>query len=102
MCSSIESMVSILQQSPLLILDFVRHLRLLGPGDFTLCAARKYVVNLWSWIFLFLREFRKHLHKFFVRETIVCVHAFTVIAHTMMADLLTINPLSSFDTDSSF
>jgi hypothetical protein len=30
------------------------------------------------------------------------VHAFTVIAHTMMADLSTLGPLSSFDTDSSF
>jgi hypothetical protein len=102
MRSSIESMVSVLQQSPLWILDFVRHLRLLGPGVFTLCVVRKYVVNLWSWIFLFLREFRKHLHKFFVQETIDCVHAFTVIAHTMMTDLLTLDPLSSFDTDSSF
>ena len=30
------------------------------------------------------------------------MHAFTVIAHTMMTDLSTINSLSSFDTDSSF
>jgi hypothetical protein len=30
------------------------------------------------------------------------VHAFTVIMHTMMADLLTLDPLSSFDTNLSF
>ena len=99
MRSSITSMASILRRSPLLILDFVR---LLAAGKLTLCVARKYFVHLWSRIFLFLREFRKCLHKFFVRETIECVHAFTVIAHTTMADLSTLNPLSSFDTDSSF
>ncbi len=30
------------------------------------------------------------------------MHAFTVIAHTMMTDLSTIDPLLLFDTDSSF
>ena len=63
---------------------------------------RKYLIYLWSEIFLFLREFRKWLHNFFVRRTTECVHAFTVLAHTTMADVLTFDPLSSFDTDSSF
>ncbi len=30
------------------------------------------------------------------------MHAFTVIVHTMMADLLTLDPLSSFNMDLSF
>ncbi len=57
---------------------------------------------LWSEIFTFLREFRKWLHNFFVRRTTGCVHAFTVLAHTTMADLSTLDPLLLFDTDSSF
>ena len=50
----------------------------------------------------FLREFGKRLHKFFSRETLDYVHAFTILTHTTIADQLTHDPLSSFDTDSSF
>ena len=50
----------------------------------------------------FLREFGKRLHKFFSRETLDYVHAFTNLTQTTIADRLTHDPLSSFDTDSSF
>jgi hypothetical protein len=76
--------------------------RLLAAQEFTFLTVRNSCVDLYSWLFMFLREFRKCLHKFFARETIECVHAFTAIAHTTMVDLLTLDPLLSFDTDSSF
>ena len=95
----IDLMASILRQLPFWVWDFVR---LLAAREFILLIARNYCVDLYSWLFVSLREFRKCLHKFLVRETIECVHAFTVIAHTTMADLLTLDPLSSCDTDSSF
>ncbi len=69
-------------------------MRFLAAGELTLGIARKCYVILWSRILPFLREFRKWLHNFFVRETIGCVHAFTVLAHTTMADLSTLDPLS--------
>ena len=77
-------------------------MRFLTAGELTLGVAKKYYVTLWSWIFPFLREFRKWLHNFFVRETIGCVHAFTVLAYTTMAYHLTLDPLSLFYTDSFF
>ena len=73
-----------------------------ASGELTSGGVRKYFIYLWSEIFLFLREFRQWLHNFFVRRTTECVHAFTVLAHTTMADVSTFDPLSSFDTDSSF
>ena len=99
MRSNIKSMASALQRSPLWICHFVR---LLADCEFTLCVARKSLVTLCSRIFSFLREFRKWLAKFFVRDTIECVHAFTCIALTTKADLPTFDALLSFDTDSSF
>ena len=51
---------------------------------------------------MFLREFGKRLHKFFSRETLDYVHALTILTHTTIADRLTHDPLSPFDTDSSF
>jgi hypothetical protein len=76
--------------------------RSLAAGELTSGVARKYLIYLWSEIFMFLREFRKWLHNFFVRRTTECVYAFTVLAHTAMADILTLDPLLSFDTDSCF
>jgi len=99
MRSNIKSMAAALQRSPLWVCQIVR---LLAAREITLCVTRKYFVNLCWRIFLFLREFRKWLSKSFVRETIECVHAFTCIALTTMADLSTIDPLLSFDADSSF
>jgi hypothetical protein len=99
MRSCIESMASILRRSLLWGGDFVIFL---AAGELTLGVARKYYVILWSRILLFLREFRKWLHNVFVQEMIGCVHAFTVLARTTMADLSTLDPLSSFDTDSFF
>ncbi len=90
---------SILWQLPFWVWDFVR---LLAAREFTFSTARNYCVDLYSWLFIFLREFRKCLHKFLVRETIECVHALTAIAHTTMADLSTLDSLLSFNTDLSF
>jgi hypothetical protein len=42
------------------------------------------------------------LHIFLIERTITSVHAFTVLAHSTMASLMDFDPLSSFDTDSSF
>ena len=53
-------------------------------------------------MYLFLRELRKWVHKVFFQETIEFVHAFTVLVHTTMADFTNFDPLSSFDTDSSY
>ena len=77
-------------------------MRCLAAGELTLGIARKYFIYLWSEIFAFLREFRTWLHNFFVRGMTGCVHAFTILVHTTMADLSTLDPLLSFDTDSSF
>ena len=77
-------------------------MRSLAAGELTLGVARKYFIYLWSEIFTFLREFRKWLHNFFVRRMTGCVHAFTVLTHTTMADLSTLDPLLLFDMDSSF
>jgi hypothetical protein len=95
----IKSIVSILRQSLNLGFHFVTSL---AAGEMTFSIARKYLIYLWSEIFMFLREFRKWLHNFFVRRTTECVHAFTVLAHTTMADISNLDPLFSFDTDSSF
>jgi len=99
MRNKIKSMASILRQSLNWGLHFVRSL---AAGELTLGVARKYFINLWSEIFAFLKEFRKWLHNFFIRRTTGCVHAFTVLAHTTMADFSTLDPLLSFNTDSSF
>jgi hypothetical protein len=99
MRNNINLMASVLQRSPLWIWDFVR---ILAAQEFTFLNARHSCIDLYSQLSPFLRELRKCLHKFFFRERIECVHAFIVIAHTMMADLSTLNPLSLFDTDSSF
>ncbi len=42
------------------------------------------------------------LHIFLTKRPIISVHAFTVLAHLTMADLIDFEPLSSFDTDSLF
>jgi hypothetical protein len=76
--------------------------RSLAAGELTFGVARKYFINLWSEILAFRREFRKWLHNFFYRRTTGCVHAFTVLAHTTMADLSTLDTFLSFDTDSPF
>jgi hypothetical protein len=67
MRSCIESMASVLRWSLFWGVDFVRFL---ATGELTLGIARKYYVTLWSQTLPFLREFRKWLHNFFVRETI--------------------------------
>ena len=99
MRNNIKSMASILRQSLIWELHFMR---CLAAGELTLGIARKYFIYLWSEIFAFLREFRTWLHNFFVGGTTGCVHAFTILVHTTMADLSTLDPLLSFDTDSSF
>jgi hypothetical protein len=96
MRNNIKSMASILLQSLNLGFHFVRSL---AAGELTFGVARKYFIYLWSKIFMFLRKFRKWLHNFFVRRTTGCVHAFTVLAHTTMADISTLDPFLSFDTD---
>jgi hypothetical protein len=50
---------------------------------------------------MFLREIRKILHIFLIKKIFTSVHAFTVFAHSTMADLTDIDPPSSFDTDST-
>jgi hypothetical protein len=49
-----------------------------------------------------LREIGKVLHNFSFRTTCTWLHAFTVFVHSTMTDLADCNPLSSFNTDSSF
>jgi len=99
MRNNIKSMASILRQSLIWKLHFMRSL---AAGELTLGVTRKYFIYLWSEIFAFLREFRTWLHNFFVQIMTGCVHVFNIIVHTTMADLSTLDPLLSFDTDSSF
>ena len=49
-----------------------------------------------------LREIRTLPHFFSLERTLPLVQSFTVFAHSTLTDLTGLDPLSSFDTDSSF
>ena len=49
-----------------------------------------------------LREIRTLPHFFSLERTLPLVQVFTAFAHSTLTDLTSIDPLSSFDTDSSF
>ena len=49
-----------------------------------------------------LREIRKLPHLFSLEQTLPSIQVFTVFAHSTLTDLKDLDPLSSFDADSSF
>ena len=49
-----------------------------------------------------LREIRTLPHFFLLERTLPLVQAFTVLAHSTLTNLTGLDPLSSFDADSSF
>jgi hypothetical protein len=103
MRTTIKSMALALRRLPFWMRDFVS---IVLATEFSLSNARNSCGILYLRLscvkVTFLREFGKCLHKFFSCEMLDSVHAFPLLAYTTMADRLTHNPLSSFDTDSSF